>query len=277
MAAAVALITNDSDGAVRMWAQRSSGELECVREHKGNGATVWHSACVARDGSLAATSHGGQSRVWSLATGECVATLGGYECFALGIAMSSEHVAVALWEEKTIRLYRHDGTPVRTLEGQTGPVYDVSFSPDGQQLVSGSDDDSARVWNVATGTVRFTLQHPMSVYGVAWSPRGDRIATACADKNGRVWDAASGRLVITLSGHTSFVSSVAYSPGGARIATGSRVHYFNRGSGLILFWFVWHGVLVCLSLFGIHQYLENNGIQRRILHKPPDPVDVILP
>ena len=49
----------------------------------------------------------------------------------------------------------------------------MAFSPDGKQIVSGSYDNSVRVWDAVTGTVTSTLQgHSSGVMSVAFSPDG---------------------------------------------------------------------------------------------------------
>ena len=65
----------------------------------------------------------------------------------------------------------------QTLEGHASPVYSVAFSPDGSRLASGSDDQTVRVWNIATGQVEQTLEgHSATVWSVAFSPDGSRLA-----------------------------------------------------------------------------------------------------
>ncbi|KAJ7868391.1 WD40 repeat-like protein, partial [Mycena olivaceomarginata] len=103
-------------------------------------------------------------------------------------------------------------------------VWSVAFSPDGTRIASGSDDDTIRVWDAATGQqVGDPLAgHTSSVRSVAFSPDGTRIASGSGDDTIRVWDAATGQQVgDPLAGHTSWVRSVAFSPDGTRIASGS--------------------------------------------------------
>ena len=98
----------------------------------------------------------------------------------------------------------------------------MAFSPDGALLATASTDRTARVWDLATGTTRTTLQgHTLGVNGVAFSPDGTLIATASTDRTTRIWDLATGTTCATLDGHTSGVNGVAFSPDGSLLATAS--------------------------------------------------------
>ena len=107
--------------------------------------------------------------------------------------------------------------------GTADAILSVAFSPDGQRIVTGSFDQTAKLWEAASGKELLTLKgHSSWVNGVAFSPDGQRIATGGIDNTARVWETASGRELLTLKGHLRGVVCVSFSPDGQRIVTGSR-------------------------------------------------------
>jgi tetratricopeptide (TPR) repeat protein len=68
-------------------------------------------------------------------------------------------------------------------------VYSAEFSPDGQRVVTGSKDKTARLWDAATGkAIGEPMQHEDEVRSAQFSPDGQRVVTASDDKTARLWD-----------------------------------------------------------------------------------------
>ena len=111
----------------------------------------------------------------------------------------------------------------RTFRGHKSSVYAVCFSPDSKRVVTGSDDNTAKIWDMATGQEFLTLKgHTETVKSVTFSPDGKRVVTGGDDETAKVWDALTGKEIYTLRGHTNTVKSVAFSPNGKYIVTGSK-------------------------------------------------------
>lgn len=110
-----------------------------------------------------------------------------------------------------------------TLKGHTKFVTSLALAADGNLLLSGSEDKTLRVWELASGRCLRTLEgHTDVVYSVALSPDGRLALSGSWDKTIKVWDLASGRCLHTLEGHKRPVNSVALSADGRWALSGAR-------------------------------------------------------
>ncbi|KAG4427607.1 hypothetical protein IFR05_016910, partial [Cadophora sp. M221] len=126
------------------------------------------------------------------------------------------------WIQLSPKVQAHWSAALQTLEGHTGSVSSVAFSPDDKQVVSGSHDGTIRLWDAATGEPLQTLEgHTGSVFSVAFSPDGKQVVSSSYDKTVRLWDTATGAPLQTLEGHTDWVYSAAFSPDGKQVVSGS--------------------------------------------------------
>ncbi|MFN0123714.1 MAG: WD40 repeat domain-containing protein [Blastocatellia bacterium] len=147
-------------------------------------------------------------------------------------AMIAERIGAdaAIAEGHMVRLSvevpRNPDTPLRRMEGHREWIESLVFSPDGKCLASGSDDESVRIWDVATGRVLQVLKHSVPagtpghryVWQVSFTPDGQRLIS---NYNGQtlIWDLTNGKVISRLKGIlTTRNESLAVSADGQRIA-----------------------------------------------------------
>jgi WD40 repeat protein len=108
------------------------------------------------------------------------------------------------------------------LDGHYLSVNAVDISPDGKYLVSGSDDQTVRIWNLENGESLHILEgHQGAVSDVVFSPDNKTMASCGEDQTIRIWNFQDAHVIQALKGHTSTVLSLAFSPDGKFIASAS--------------------------------------------------------
>jgi WD40 repeat protein len=112
---------------------------------------------------------------------------------------------------------------IKTLSGHTSNVSSVDISQDGNIIVTGSNDNTAIIWDTKSNKVIHTLSgHTSWLNSVAISQDGSKIVTGSGDNTAKIWDVNSGKVIRTLIGHSDHVYGVAISVDGNKIVTGSR-------------------------------------------------------
>lgn len=123
------------------------------------------------------------------------------------------------------------------LEGHSGVISSLSYSPDGQRLLTSSYDHTARLWSVVDAQEELVLDHKGAVYFARFSADGKQVLTA-SDGAAWLWDATTGIELqrFRIDGET--VTHASFSPDGTRVATAS------EKEGLIRVWDINGGHLV---------------------------------
>jgi hypothetical protein len=104
-----------------------------------------------------------------------------------------------------------------------GAVRALAVTPDGSRVVTGGDDHTVRIWDLASGRLERTLKgHTDSVRAVAVTPDGRRIVSGGTYDAVRVWDLESGQFVHSIAGQAGYraVYAVAVTPDGGRVVWG---------------------------------------------------------
>jgi len=99
--------------------------------------------------------------------------------------------------------------------GHSQDVLSVAFSPDGKYCLTGSNDNTAKIWDAASGKlIRTLMGHAEIVYSAAFSPDGKHCITASFDGVIKIWDINSGKELKSFQANKSCFNSVVFSPDG---------------------------------------------------------------
>jgi WD40 repeat protein len=98
----------------------------------------------------------------------------------------------------------------------------VRFSPDSRSLLTfGTDTNSVRVWDAASGQLRHELKHQGKCHDVQFSPDGRLVATTAFDNRVCVWELATGAQLASLE-HPDWTYTAPFSPDGRHLLTACR-------------------------------------------------------
>ena len=184
--------------------------------------------------------------LWDTDSGKLLRTLTGHTDAVTSVAYSSSAPLLASGScDKTVRLWdARTVSHLRTLKGHTDIVTSLVFAPTGSILASGSSDKTVRVWNSLTGEILHVLQgHTAPVTSVALAEDGSTLTSGSTDKTTKIWDIRSGENRWTFE-HATAVISVAFSPDGRTVATGSNYSFDAQTNKTIRLWNVQTGKLV---------------------------------
>ena len=143
--------------------------------------------------------------------GTCIRTV---SCsgFTLALAYWNNIIATSPTSCNIITFDALTGTQTTVLSGHTGHVQSLTFSLDGALLVSGSCDNTIKLWDVQTGGVVKTLYgHTDWVCSVSISADDTLVASGSNDMTIRLWNIKTGNCCV-IEEHKDLITTVAFSP-----------------------------------------------------------------
>jgi WD40 repeat protein len=132
------------------------------------------------------------------------------------LATGGADASVCLWEADSGRL-------LHQFKGHQDDVNSVAFSSDDQWLASGSGDGTVKFWDIAKQMKKADLSLGQQVFAIALSPDGKTLAIGggYGESVLQLWDVQGQKVKTSLKQHLKPVCSLAFSPDGSSLASGS--------------------------------------------------------
>ncbi|KAJ2655721.1 U3 small nucleolar RNA-associated protein [Coemansia sp. RSA 1200] len=117
-----------------------------------------------------------------------------------------------------------------TFQAHDKDINSICISPNNNIFATGSQDKTAKIWDVATGSLLGTLQgHRRGVWNIVFSPVDRVVATTSGDRMVKLWSLSDYSCLKTFEGHTNSVLCVEFLTKGTQLMT-------TGSDGLIKLW-----------------------------------------
>lgn len=242
------LATGSYDGVARVWSR--SGELrQTLKGHRG---PIFSLKWNKRGNYLLSGSYDKTTIVWDVSVdkGFVKQQFSYHFAPALDVDWKDDLTFASCSTDKTVQICRVGSVrALKTFSGHKDEVNAVKWDPSGMLLASCSDDCTAKVWDVNSSSTypKWDFKsHQQEIYTVKWSPTGPgsknpskplMLATASFDGSVRLWNIYDGSCARVLSRHRESVYSVAFSPSGDYLASGSlagQLYIWNVRDGVVI-------------------------------------------
>jgi WD40 repeat protein len=227
------LATGSYDGIARVWS-RNGALLHTLRKHTG---PIFSLKWNKKGNYLLSGSYDTTAIVWDVSEEKqdpVIQQFTDHEAPALDVDWKDNDTFATCSTDKTVHIHRVGvARPLKVYRGHTDEVNAVKWDPSGLYLASCSDDCTAKVWEVESDRTEplydFT-SHRQEIYTVKWSPTGpgsinptkrSLLATASFDGTVRLWNTSDGSCFAVFNRHRDSVYSVAFSPSGDFLSSGS--------------------------------------------------------
>jgi len=226
------LATGSYDGIARVW-RRGGTILHTLRCHRG---PIFSLKWNKKGNFLLSGSYDKSTIVWDVSgeVGYVKQQFSNHFAPALDVDWKDDHTFASCSTDRSVHVCRVGSQhPLKTYCGHNDEVNAVKWSPSGTLLASCSDDCTAKIWDINSDRkepLHDLKSHMQEIYTVKWSPTGPgsanpskamMLATASFDGSVRLWNMHTGNCIRVLSRHRDSVYSVAFSPSGEYLASGS--------------------------------------------------------
>ena len=227
------VLTASHDKTARLW-DSTFGTKDLLLGDLVHDASPSGSATFDPSGTRVLTaSQDGTARLWDAAAGSELTSIQVHEVDAWDEDDDDTgDVRIAIFDPSGRRLLTVEseiaqlwdatgGTELARLVGHWEAILTAEFDSSGACVLTASSDNTARLWDAATGAELVVLRHPSAVLSAAFDPSGTRVLTVSNDSTARLWHAATGTELTVLRGHDGWVERAVFDPTGTRVLTAS--------------------------------------------------------
>jgi WD40 repeat protein len=136
------------------------------------------------------------------------------------VRQSRDKRLLAYTHGSQIRLVERASGDVRTLDDHSAVVRSIDLALDGRRLVSGSEDNTIRVWDLAGAEPPTVLPTLRPAWSLALSPDGVTLASGHYNGQITLWDLRMNAEILTIDAHPKLVEVLRFSPDGTVLASG---------------------------------------------------------
>jgi WD40 repeat protein len=226
------LFSGSVDKTIKMW-DGKTGELLKTWEEAHD--MLVQSVTCSLDGSKLISSGARRIKIWDLGTCELLKTL---VTGSGTMAFNQDRSKIAYAVEKSVFIYDLiAGERLRSLMGHSETVYSVSWNRDGTKVVTGSADQTIKIWNVERNSSEEEFSRFEVVTSLAWNFNNGQIVSGSNMNALKIWDSSTGELLKSLNDpedDRGNISSVSWNTDGTKIVSGStntKIKIWNPATG----------------------------------------------
>ncbi|MCE5239852.1 WD40 repeat domain-containing protein [bacterium] len=198
------------------WSLDTYQALRPYKHCPGEAARIFQVAYLPATDEVLCGGRDGTIHRWSRVSGERVFSWRPHQSVVAPFAVSpDEQWLLSYGTYQVAETNIRTGEPRLKCDRHIGGIEAVAFLPDGQRVVTGSSDETLRLWDAAAGkTLCLMPGATLGAYAVAVSPDGKRAAAGCKDGKLREFDLATGKPLGEYSGHLGYLRAVCYDGNG---------------------------------------------------------------
>ncbi len=204
---------------IQIWDLETATCLKILKGHEQYVVSVdWH----PQKNLLASGSLDGTTRVWDLATEECLQVLE-HDNYVWSVVWSNNGKMLASASfDRTAKIWDlATGLCLHNLLGHQNWLWSVAWSKCDRTLVTGGQDQMAKFWDISTGKCLKTIQGSVAaIWSLTWSLDGQTLYSGSGNHVLRQWQVATGKCLKTTKGNRETVWGISLSPDCKYFASG---------------------------------------------------------